>query len=317
MAIDRAVRVRGGAGLLPSFSVAVSAIISGLFWLPLRFFQEGGIASGWAGVAYFTAALALILPVALLTAGQSRTKWHGLVVTGFATGGSIAAYSASFLLTEVVRSLVLFYMMPVWSTLLGVLFLGERLTKARLAALGLCLGGMLSILGADAGWPWPRNAGDWLAIAAGMSWAYGSFRIFNSPEASARNQTVAMTSGGLCVALLIAVLLPADLVGELPSLATLSDMAVPLLAFALFMALPMCLFATWGSKRIAPGRVGLLFTLEVVVGIGSAAVLAGEPFGLNEALGSALVIAGTMVEVLGSGPRNALRPSAVSSRDGS
>jgi drug/metabolite transporter (DMT)-like permease len=57
----------------------------------------------------------------------------------------------------------------------------------------------------------------------------------------------------------------------------------------------------WGSSHVDPGRLGILLQIEAVVGIGSAALLAGEPFGLRQAIGAVLVIGAGLVEVLKNG----------------
>jgi drug/metabolite transporter (DMT)-like permease len=57
----------------------------------------------------------------------------------------------------------------------------------------------------------------------------------------------------------------------------------------------------WGSRHVDPGRLGILLQIEVVVGISSAALFAGEPFGMREAIGSVLVISAGLVEVIGNG----------------
>ena len=49
-----------------------------------------------------------------------------------------------------------------------------------------------------------------------------------------------------------------------------------------------------------PGRLGILLQIEAVVGIGSAALLAGEPFGAREAIGAILVVSASLVEVIGN-----------------
>src|SRR6266436_5136562 len=100
----------------PTLALATVAVAAGFNWIALRFLQARGMESAWAGLA-----------VSLI--------------------GALALYSASMLLTEVVRTLVLFYLAPMWGALLGILLLGERLTAARVAAIGLSLAGMLAILG--------------------------------------------------------------------------------------------------------------------------------------------------------------------------
>ena len=67
---------------------------------------------------------------------------------------------------------------------------------------------------------------------------------------------------------------------------------------ALFV-LPMLVLTIWPASLLSPGRVGLLLMGDVVVGVVSAALFAGEPFGLREALGALLIIAAGAVEVGG------------------
>ena len=54
----------------------------------------------------------------------------------------------------------------------------------------------------------------------------------------------------------------------------------------------------WGARLVSPGRAGLLLMMEVITGLASAAVLADEPFGLVQTIGSALIVAAALVEVL-------------------
>ena len=74
--------------------------------------------------------------------------------------------------------MLLFYISPVWSTLLGILFLGERLTLNRVLAIILGFSGLAVILGAGEGFPWPRHIGDWFALGAGLTWAIALVRLF-------------------------------------------------------------------------------------------------------------------------------------------
>ena len=53
------------------------------------------------------------------------------------------------------------------------------------------------------------------------------------------------------------------------------------------------------AMLLTPGRIGILLMSDVVVGVGSAAALAGEPFGWREATGTVLIVGAAFVEVLG------------------
>ena len=76
-----------------------------------------------------------------------------------------------------------------------------------------------------------------------------------------------------------------------------------LLLAAVGFLIPVMWGLLWGSKHIDPGRLGVLLQLEAVVGIGSAALLTDEPFGLVELLGTVLVVAAGIVDVLGDRDR--------------
>jgi drug/metabolite transporter (DMT)-like permease len=65
---------------------------------------------------------------------------------------------------------------------------------------------------------------------------------------------------------------------------------------ALAWLLPLTWLLLWGARFLEPGRVSLLLLLEVAVAALSAALLAGEPFGLREAAGCLLILAAGALE---------------------
>ena len=68
---------------------------------------------------------------------------------------------------------------------------------------------------------------------------------------------------------------------------------------ALFL-LPATWLTIWPATVLSPARVGILFMTEAIVGIGSAAWLTNEPFGVREIIGTALIMGAGIVEVLRS-----------------
>jgi len=196
----------------------------------------------------------------------------------------------------VVRALVLFYLAPMWGVMMGIFVLHEKLTVARAVAVALCLGGMLVILGTSHGWPWPHNVGDWLALGCGLSWAYASLRIYAGPEISAMTQNLCSMLGCVVVSIAILILLPAGVAGPPPTAS--AGLVLASAAYAILMIIPINLVALWSAKHLSPARVSLIFAIEAVIGIASAAVLLDEPFGWREAVGSVLVIGSTLVDVL-------------------
>jgi hypothetical protein len=70
------------------------------------------------------------------------------------------------------------------------------------------------------------------------------------------------------------------------------------LIYTLYM-IPMVFLTILPATVLPPARIGVLLMSEVVVGAISAALLSGEAFGAREALGTLLIIAAALFEVLG------------------
>jgi drug/metabolite transporter (DMT)-like permease len=283
--------------LLPSFGVAAASVLWGLFWLPLRYLDERGLVGAWPGLALFAVSSVLLLPVAALRWRRLAAGGPGLLLTGLITGAAFTFYATGLLLTEVVRVLLLFYLTPVWSTLLGFFLLRERITLARSAALFLGIAGMTVVLGLGETLPLPRNIGDWMALVSGFLWSYGTLRIYREDGIAAFEQSFVFVAGA-CLVSAVTVFLPLSGVGAAPAWPVVQATAVPLLLVVLVLVLPVVLLTLWGARRLSPARVGLLLMGEVAVGVASAAILTDEPFGPREILGTILVLAAAGVEVV-------------------
>ncbi len=287
--------------LLPSILLVLSAAFWGLFWIPLRAFETAGLSAGWAGVGQFLTPVLVMLPVAVWFAARGRPTGLGRWKTALFTGGAFALYADSLLLTEVARALILFYVSPAWSTALEIMLMKRRLTAARVLAIVMGLAGIYVILGGDGDLPWPRNAGDWMAILAGMSWAYGSTRVRMAPEATLFENVFSFFAFAAFVGLVVA-LLPIEAIGQPPSAGETLRFLPWLLLITVAFLIPVMCMQLYAVKLVDPGRVGILFQSEVVFGIVSAAILTAEPFGWREATGAILVVGASLIEVLVNRP---------------
>ncbi len=283
--------------LLPSIGIVAAGVLWGLFWIPVRALGEIGLQAAWPGAVIYTACLIVLLPVLPFRWGNLIRYWRPLAWSGLFTGTAFAFYSTSFLLTDVVRTILLFYLTPVWSTALGIMLLGERLTASRLAAILLGFGGLLVVLGAGAEFPWPRNAGDWLALLSGMAWAYGSLVLFKMGSVATYEQVLTFVLGALGITVL-GIAFGGAIFGEIPSKPVLWN-ALPYGLLTTLFIIPMLVLTVWPATLISPGRIGILLMSDVVVGVVSAALLAGEPFGSRELVGTVLIVAAGVVEVMG------------------
>lgn len=282
----------------PLVVVIAAASLWGLFWLPLRAFEQMGLAAGWATLAQFVAPAVFLAPLAVWRAVAGRATGLSQAATGLMVGGAFALYAESLLLTEVARSLILFYVTPVWGTLLELSFMGRRFTRPRALALAMGLAGLFVILGGKTGVPVPRNLGDAMALLSGMLWAAGTMRVRRSPATGLFEHLFSFFVYGGVFAFGLA-LLPVSAAGPPPAWPELAALLPWLALTAVAFLIPIMCGLLWGSQRMDPGRLGILLQLEAIVGILSAAVLTDEPFGLVEILGALLVIGAGVADVLG------------------
>ena len=280
---------------LPALLLAVAAAVWGLFWIPLRALEATGLPAGITVTGQFLAPALIMAPVAvfLLARGQASglSRWH----TGLFTGGAFALYADSLLLTEVSRALILFYVTPAWSTALEIWLLKRRLTLARITAMVLGFAGILVLLADDGGLPLPRNAGDWMAITAGIFWAWGSTRVRMDPDAGHFENVLSFFLYGAVVAL---ALIPVTGMSTLPEAGTVVAALPWLFLIAAVFLIPIMFMQLYACQHLDPARVGILLQVEVVVGIASAGLLTAEPFGWREATGFALVCSSALTEIV-------------------
>ena len=267
----------------------------GVFWIPLRALAETGLHSLWIMTVYFLAPACCLLPVLVFRWRRILRGGLALQITVLSSGLALALYSASIVYTDVIRAIVFFYLMPVWSMLLARMALGERITVVRMAAMGMAICGMLTMFEFSGGIPLPRNEGDWMGLLAGIVWAFVMVRLRCSEDHSSIDLTAGFFFWGLVISGGVAAALAP---GHLPSLERTLPVAPLLLLFVVVLVIPGTWASLWGPKYLNPGVAGLLFMAEIVVGAVSAALLAGEPFGLREGVGVALIAGASLLEPL-------------------
>ena len=282
----------------PEAAIAAFGSLWGLYWIPVRHLEARGVDAVWTTLGLFVGALALLVPFVVRTSQVRALCTPRILLTGLLTGGSFVLYSISIALTEVVSAILLFYLSPVWATLLGRVLLGERLTATRVAALALGFGGLWAVLGAETGVPLPRNPGDWCALTAGVTWAFGTLRVHQDTAIPSGVHTAALFIGGTAVIAVIS-LLP-HVAGPMPAITVRAGSIIAILAVA---SVASAWGILWGARLVSPGRAGLLLMMEVITGLVSAALLAGEPFGIGRIVGSVLIVSAALVEVVPSAVR--------------
>lgn len=277
----------------PVAVVAVAAVFWGLWWLPLRALAGPDFHAEAVNLWLYLMAAVGLLPVLWLRRGRLAAGGMPLVGAAALYAIALVAWNGALQVGEVVRATLLFYLAPVWGTLLGRLVLDEPVGPRRIAAITLGLGGAVVLL-ADAWPPLPRALGDWLGLGAGLSFA-GSATAARLGRVDGRALTALAFLVAAMLAAAVAVAAPHPV--AVPSLAGAAWIA----AASLLWLVPVTWALLWGAGRLDPGRLSLLMLLEVVAAAASAALLADEPFGLREAAGCALILAAGALEATGQG----------------
>ena len=264
----------------------VSALLWGLWWIPIRYLEGIGLAGAWGGVAMNAGAfLAALFWMAARGAPGLGLTWRAFLGAG-CVGAAVATYSASLNHTDVVRAVLLFYLAPAWSKIIEWAFLGVPWRWTSTAALGASVCGAFFVLGGGFSLQ-AIGVGDLLALASGVAWAVGAALIFSGGAVRAMPLTVVTAA--------FAVLLALPFAGSVDALQVRS-LGIGA-AFGAVYALPILLLTLWSAQRLAPATISFILTAEILSGVVSSAILLDEPFGLLQYSGAVLIVLAATSEV--------------------
>jgi drug/metabolite transporter (DMT)-like permease len=300
--------------LVPSLAILASTLLWGTLWIPLRALDHAGLGGAWATTTGFTIPLLCLLPGAFLRRQRIVAGGRSLLGTGLLAALGISLYAQGLLRGEVARVILLFYLMPVWSTLLAWWILGHSITRGRILTIALGLTGMVAVFGGDHDLPLPRTPADWMGLLSGFCWGWSLVRLRRTEDTASFDEVfVQFVMLGPSFFLLTLV----SGTGS-PSLrdAVISTRTIEWLSLFGLIWMPSAIWLTlYGSSRIDPARAAILLMFEVVVGLVSAAILANEPISASELLGAALILAAGVSEFFFGGESSSASLARVSSGD--
>lgn len=275
-----------------------AGVVFGIYWIPLRALDAAGFSGIWASVVFNAVPLLLISPVIFFRRRSFHPRRLRFHAGGLLVGISISLYSIAFLYTEVVRTILLFYLTPIWGFLLARLVIGEAITGVRWLAMLLGLAGLLTIFIEPSGpaLPLPRNSGDWMALISGFTWAIASLMLLTDNRSHAIDYGLAFFVWGTMTTSSLAIVIWSLGLISPPLWSALDDTLIWLIPIALFIVIPGGIATVYGPTVLNPGVVGLLFMTEISVATITAAILTDEPFGGREITGVLLISAAGLVE---------------------
>lgn len=276
-----------------------NALIWGLSWWPFRQFQSAGLHPLWATVSLYLISLAVIS----LSARHAWREFLGtpaLWLIMLAAGITNTAFNWGVALGDVVRVVLLFYLMPLWAVLLARLLLGERLTRLAAVRMALALGGAAVVLapgpGIGGGFPLPSGLADWLGVLGGFSFALNNVMLRREAHRGAHARALAMFSGGVLVAGAAAGLMAGAGLVPWPSLPGWIWL-LPLTGMAVLFFLSN-LSLQYGAGRLPANVTAIVMLVEVPAAAISALWLGGGSLDLKTAIGGACILAAALLATL-------------------
>jgi drug/metabolite transporter (DMT)-like permease len=278
--------------VLAVLALALNALVWGLSWWPLRQLDALGLHPLWATAAVF--ALATLVLMAISPQGWRHFKqhpqlWWLLVASGLTNIGFNWAVTTG----DVVRVVLLFYLMPTWSLLLAWWLLDERPTRSALMRLSLALVGVVLVLKTpESSWPLPQDLPDVLALLAGFCFALTNIwllRLQHTPESS---RMVAMFGGGAVMATACALVATATgvigvvSVSDVPQVATWAPYVVGLSAAFLVSNFTL----QYGAARLNAHTTAMVMMSEVVFASVSSVALGASALTERVAIGGGMIV---------------------------
>ncbi len=283
--------MRTSPTLLAALAVALSGAMWGVWWLPLRGVEEAGAAGLWSNVLIYGAAALALGPC--LTKAEIRRSVMSLPFLAIAltAGAAWTLWNLSLIHGDVVRSTLLFYLSPIWATLLAAVLLRQSFGWLRILSIALGLVGAAAVLGFDQGWPVPETGAELAATAAGIIFALMTVAVSRFGEVG----TLAKSFGAFASTAIISLAAIAVMGGEPPKPGALWA-SMPYVLASLVWLIPLTLLNLWGATRLDPGRVNVLLLMELILAAISASLLTDEPFGWRETAGCLLIGGAALIE---------------------
>ena len=276
-------------------ALIINAAVWGMSWWPFRELQSLGLHPLWSTALIYFFSLACIVvwrPAAWRNFAQHPQLW----LLALAAGLTNVGFNWAVTVGDVVRVVLLFYLMPAWSVLLAWAVLGEKPTRASLLRLLLAMAGVLIVLKApDSPWPVPQGIADWLALMGGVSFAATNVLLRKLEYTPSAARMLAMFGGGGVLASAAALLGLAGGIVSAPVWA-LTWLPVALGLALAFLVSNMAL--QYGAARLAASTTALVMLTEILFASLSAAALGAAEFTPRTLLGGGLIVLAALLAAM-------------------
>lgn len=282
--------------LLAAAALVLNAFVWGVSWWPFRLLQAHGLHPLWATAIIHTIAL---VSLTVLRPGAWRGFVHHplLWLLMLAAGLTNVGFNWAVTVGDVVRVVLLFYLMPAWVVLLAWPMLGEKPDIGSVMRLVLALGGVVIVLKTPGTpWPVPQSLADRLALMGGFCFALTTILLRKLNQTPDATRMMAMFGGGAVMSIGAALLgMTAGVVQALPS----PDVAWVTLVLCLSAAFLLGNFSLqYGAAHLSASVTSLIMLSEVVFASVSSVVLGTAELTTRTLLGGGLIVLASVLSVV-------------------
>ncbi len=278
---------------LPVGGLLANSTIWGLSWIAFRGLDGAGVHPLWSTAFIYGVSvclLAIALPRSLMELLRTPVLWW-LV---FASGFNNACFNTAVAIGDVVRVVLLFYLMPIWALLLARPLLNEAVTAraALRVAIGL-IGAVLVLYRPGHGVPIPHTLADWLALIGGALFAFNNVMLRRLAQTGEAARAIAMFAGGTVIAAGVAAALAAAGAIAWPAYGAPGNLATLGLWAGLFLIANLGLQI--GAARLPANLTAVIMLTEVLVAAVSAWLAGAAELRAQELVGGAFILAAPWV----------------------
>ena len=284
---------------LPYLSLLFNAMVWGLAWWPFQTMHAHGVVAPWA-TSMIYGLLTLITVVCLRGCLRDFATHRVLWLLALSSGLTNVSFNMAASTGDVVRVILLFYLMPAWTVLLAWRFLGERPTPAGLLRLVLAFSGMALVIIPQGSTVDSLTAGiglpECLALFGGLCFAGTNVILRRSFHTPSMARVLAMFIGCMAVGVLTASV--GHGTGYFPALPSPDAVWVScVLGMAVLVAIGSWALQ-YGAARVPTSTTSLIMLSEVLFASGSAWLLGATQLTPRMLIGGVLIVSGALLAVL-------------------
>ena len=275
---------------LPALALTLNAFTWGVSWWPFRQLEAAGLHPLWATALIYAVAV-VVITLKQPAAWSELLRTPALWVLVLASGTTNATFNWAMTIGDVVRVVLLFYLMPLWAVLLARVLLGERFTLLAWVRVVLALAGAAIVLWPEHGdgWPLPRTLADGLALLGGFSFALNNVMLRREAARSAGARGLAMFAGGTGVSAALALAMAL----ALPPVVAAGWLAGTLVLALVFLGGNLAL--QYGAARLPANATAVIMITEVLFASGSAVLLGAGSLTPALLLGGGLIVVASLL----------------------